>query len=81
MASVRQAFRLAGAETVVSTLWPVLTIEANQQMSDFFAQLAAGRSKVDALRDAQLAAIKRCERHQGAPPLIWAAFTITGRCR
>ncbi|HEY4311984.1 MAG TPA: CHAT domain-containing tetratricopeptide repeat protein [Pirellulales bacterium] len=82
VANVRQAFRLAGAEAVVSTLWPVLTIEANQQMSEFFAQLAAGRSKVDALRDAQLAAIKRLRaQYNSAPPLVWAAFTLTGRGR
>ena len=80
VASTRQAFQLAGAEAVVATLWPVTIDEANDQMSDFFANLAKGQGKAEALRTTQLSAISRLKaKYRGAAPIIWAAFTITGR--
>jgi CHAT domain-containing protein len=79
---VRQAFQLAGAQSVVSTLWPVEVNEATDQMNEFFTQLAAGKGKPEALRGAQLAAIGRLRAGgKFASPLQWAPFTITGRSR
>jgi CHAT domain-containing protein/Tfp pilus assembly protein PilF len=79
VASLRQAFHLAGAQSVLASLWKVPDRETAELVGTFFEKLSAGGSRVDAWRRSQLEIIERRRRSSGvAHPLFWAAFSLTG---
>jgi len=72
---MRRAFMLAGAETLVMSLWPVGDAIARDTMVAYYGQLRAGAGRGDALRRAKLSVLRRpATRH----PYYWAAFIQSG---
>ncbi len=73
--SLSRAFTKAGAPTVVASLWSVNDTSTKDTMMVFYKELAAGQSKAEAMRRAQLA-VMRDPRF--AHPYYWAPFIVLG---
>jgi len=71
---LRRAFMLAGAKTLVMSLWKVPDLETRELMVDLYGRILAGEPCAEALRAAQLA-LKMRQRD----PLFWGAFICQGR--
>ena len=72
---LRRAFFLAGAETLVMSLWSVTDNVTRDMMSAYYGGLSQGLGRGDALRQAQLAMLGKARtRH----PFYWASFIQAG---
>jgi CHAT domain-containing protein len=71
---LRRAFMLAGAQTVVTSLWKVTDWYVKELLLDFYPRLLNGEPRSDALRQAQLALKARYAEH----PLYWGGFVCLG---
>ena len=80
---LRRAFRIAGAGTLVMSLWPVEDRSAETFMTALYdARLNAGRSTSASMRAAYRAALAAARRQHGeAHPLYWAPFIASGDWR
>jgi len=66
---------LAGAETLVMSLWPVSDAVTREMMSAYYGGLKQGLGRGDALRHAQLAMQARPNRQH---PFYWSSFIQAG---
>lgn len=72
---LRRAFFLAGTESLVMSLWPVSDYVTRELMTEYYAGLKKGLGRGEALRQAQLAMLKRKGRQH---PFYWASFIQSG---
>ena len=70
---LRRAFVLAGAKTLVMSLWKVPDRQTEELMISFYKRLYSGENRSEALRNAQLE-IKAQNPH----PFFWGAFICQG---
>jgi CHAT domain-containing protein/tetratricopeptide (TPR) repeat protein len=70
---LRRAFVLAGARTLVMSLWKVPDEPTRELMEDFYRRLLAGEGRAEALRQAQLAL-----KAKYPEPFYWGAFICQG---
>jgi CHAT domain-containing protein/uncharacterized protein HemY len=71
---LRRAFMVAGAETVVMSLWKVNDETTRSLMEAYYTNLLAGQGRATALREA-MRAVRRAQAH----PYYWAPFIAMGR--
>lgn len=72
---LRRAFKIAGAKSMVMSLWSVKDKETQQLMTDFYTNLNKDNNNIyEAFRNAQLKFINNNSRN----PFIWGAFIFVG---
>jgi CHAT domain-containing protein len=76
--SLRRAFRIAGADTVLASQWNVSDEAARRLMTEFIRRWRSGQARATAWRGAQLSLLRSKDF---ANPYFWAAFTLTGDWR
>ncbi|MDX1906308.1 MAG: CHAT domain-containing protein [Bacteroidia bacterium] len=74
--SLARGFFYAGARSLIATLWSVNDGSTQRLMEAFYTELATGKSRDEALRQAQLRLIA-----DGGYPYTWAAHLLSGDAR
>jgi CHAT domain-containing protein/Tfp pilus assembly protein PilF len=72
---LRRSFVLAGAETLVMSLWPVSDYVTREMMTAYYKGLKQGLGRGESLRQVQLSMLKRKGREH---PFYWASFIQSG---
>jgi CHAT domain-containing protein len=80
---LRRAFQVAGARTVIMSLWSVEDRSAMEWMRALYeGRLRRGLDTADAVREASLAVLRqRRARGQSVHPFYWAGFVASGDWR
>jgi CHAT domain-containing protein len=80
---LRRAFQIAGARTIIMSLWSVEDLATRAWMRDLYdARFNKHLTTSAAVREASLNAIRaRRGRHQSTHPFYWAAFVAAGDWR
>jgi CHAT domain-containing protein/Tfp pilus assembly protein PilF len=72
---LRRAFVLAGAESLVMSLWPASDYSTRTLMTGYYRNLKQGSGRGEALRRVQLDLLKRNPKLH---PFYWANFILSG---
>jgi CHAT domain-containing protein len=72
---LRRAFTLAGAESLVMSLWPISDYTTRTLMISYYQNLKAGMGRGEALRQVQLDMLKKNPK---VHPFYWANFIQAG---
>ena len=72
---LRRAFVVAGAETLLMSLWQVADEATKDLMTSYYTRLSKGEARAEALRQAQLQMLKD---EKTKHPFYWAAFIASG---
>lgn len=75
---LRRSFQIAGASTLLMSLWRIDDVPTADLMADYYRGLLAGQGKVEALQKAQQ---KRIRDKQLRDPANWAGFIVSGDWR
>jgi CHAT domain-containing protein len=78
---LHRSFLLAGAKTVLASLWSVPDLETKDLMIEFYRRYLSDEkmSKSETLRQAQLTVIEQLRKKYGAAhPAYWGAFVCIG---
>ena len=70
---LRRAFLLAGAKTLLMSLWKIPDEETQMLMEGFYKRILEGKPRAEALREAQLEV-----KAVSPDPLFWGAFISQG---
>jgi CHAT domain-containing protein/Flp pilus assembly protein TadD len=72
---LRRALALAGAETLVMSLWPVSDKGTSELMIAYYKALQAGQGRGEAMQQVQLQMLGDPKRRH---PYYWASFIVSG---
>ena len=78
---LRRAFAIAGARSLLMSLWKVADAPTQALMTAFYRRLSVngGVDKMGALRAAQLERLRHYRTTSGhSQPLLWGAFILAG---
>jgi CHAT domain-containing protein len=78
--SLRRAFRIAGAESVLASHWPVSDKATSRLMTEFMQRWRSGEPRAQAWREAQLVLLRsKGAKEDFSNPFFWSTFTLTGQ--
>jgi hypothetical protein len=72
---LQRGFKIAGANSLIMSLWKVDDTATRILMTRFHENLLAGQSKIEAFQNAQLA-LRTCENNKYDDYTYWAAFVL-----
>ena len=77
---IRRAFQIAGAGTLILSLWSIDDLATRDWMRDLYAaRFGRGLTTIESIRHASLEALARRRRQGDDNPALWAGFVATGK--